>query len=328
MKTTALLSITFFLAAAILDMSNMAAAATAPNFTGDPDAMQFVTSDIVNFWRAFDEAQPEIRPEAFQREYFDKGSAGLTAFKRERIDACGLVPAIQKYRRFYTSIRPSTLRIDEMVPRMRAAFRKFKSLYEEAVFPNVYFLIGCMSSGGTATDDGLLIGAEMYGRTAGMPEEELNASLKSVIKPVDLIPHIVAHELIHYEQHYPTTSETTLLSQSIKEGSADFLGEMISGKHINEIAHKYGDPRESVLWARFKTEMHTADLRNWLYNGWSVKDQPADLGYYIGYKITKSYYDRASDKKAAIKQILTIQDFDRFLSESKYDPPQSERIEP
>jgi hypothetical protein len=42
----------------------------------------------------------------------------------------------------------------------------------------------------------------MYGRTFETPADELNEWLKSVIKPVSEVPHIVAHELIHFQQDY------------------------------------------------------------------------------------------------------------------------------
>lgn len=40
-------------------------------------------------------------------------------------------------------------------------------------FPDVYFLVGRMSSGGTTSDAGLLIGVEMYGLSEDTPREEL-----------------------------------------------------------------------------------------------------------------------------------------------------------
>jgi hypothetical protein len=44
--------------------------------------------------------------------------------------------------------------------------------------------------------------------------------------------------------------------------------------------------------------------------------RPKDLGYWIGYKITGAYYNKASDGAQAIEDILTITDFDRFLEQS------------
>ena len=82
-----------------------------------------------------------------------------------------------------------------MEKQMRAAFKKFKSIYPEAVFPDVYFLIGVTSSGGTTGPIGFLIGTEMYGKTAKTPMEELSAWFKVVLSPVEQVPAIVAHEI-------------------------------------------------------------------------------------------------------------------------------------
>jgi hypothetical protein len=59
----------------------------------------------------------------------------------------------------------------------------------------VYFLIGVTSSGGTTGQSGLLIGTEMYGKTAKTPMEELSAWFKVVLSPVEQVPAIVAHEI-------------------------------------------------------------------------------------------------------------------------------------
>jgi hypothetical protein len=284
----------------------------------DPEAAQLITSDIDNFWKAYDVAKPDYCFGVFKREYFDKGSDGLKAFKSARIDQCAFIETLASHPRYYTSIRESTLKINSMREPIRASFRKLRALYDDAVFPPVYFLIGCMNSGGTLTDTGLLIGAEMYGRMPNTSEDELDDWHKQVLKPIDLIPHIVAHELIHYQQKYPK-GERTLLFEAIKEGSADFIAELISGSHINTYLHTYGNPKERELWEEFKQEMNGKSLTNWLYNSSHAKDRPADLGYYIGYKICEAYYQNAANKKQAIKDILEIADFNQFLQASKYD---------
>ena len=55
----------------------------------DPFKAEFITSDIDNFWRAFDLAAKETDREKkiaiYQTEYLDKGSVGLKDFVRMRI---------------------------------------------------------------------------------------------------------------------------------------------------------------------------------------------------------------------------------------------------
>ena len=286
--------------------------------TNNPDEARLVTSDIANFWRAYDQATPDNDLIVFRNEYFRKGSYGLEQFTRLRINSvCNLVDTIAKRPKYYASIRENTLKVESMKEPIRASFRKLKELYPAAVFPDVYFLIGVMNSGGTTTDKGLLIGAEMYGITKRTPYEELTDWHKAVLKSIEAIPNIVAHELIHYEQKYPQNSDT-LLSQAITEGGADFVAEMISGGNINDNLHTYGNPRERELWIEFQKEMNGEDTSRWLYQGDKSKDRPADLGYYVGYKICAAYYQHAADKKQAIKDILEIKDFKQFLTTSRY----------
>ncbi len=110
-----------------------------------------------------------------------------------------------------------------------------------------------------------------------------------------------------------------MLRRAIGEGSADFIGELISGGQIDSHLHKYGNPIEKELWLEFKKEMNGNDSSGWLYQGEKAKDKPADLGYYIGYKIAERCYKNALDKQQAIEDILEIKNFQEFLATSRYE---------
>ena len=297
--------------------SSVGTAQQQPNH--DPAAAKLVFSDIELFWEAYDRAGPGTRAEVLRDEYLKKGSPGLEEFTRERIDnAQSLAAAVEKHPKYYASLRGPSREVPGHEDAIRATFRRLADLYEPAAFPDVYFVIGRMNSGGTLTEKGLLIGVEMYGLAEDTPVDELGNWHRAVVKPVGDIPYIVAHELIHYQQKYPEEG-ATLLGMAIMEGSADFVGELISGRTANPHLHEYGDPREAELWEEFKGEMDGEDASNWLYQGDRAKGRPADLGYYVGYKICRSYYEDAADKKAAIKAIMEIKDFREFLAASKYE---------
>lgn len=290
--------------------------AKAP-LNSDPEKANIISSDIDLFWQAYDRAKPENSLYVYRDEYIRKGSPGLKEFTQHRIgSSCELVEMIEARPKYYASLRQPSLRAHTFRDPMRNAFRKLKDIYPAAVFPDVYLMIGKMNSGGTYTRNALLIGIDMYGLTPETPKEELTDWLRQVLKPIDEVPYIVAHESVHYQQKYP--SDRKLLAQVIVEGSADFIAGLIAGKHINHHLHKWGDPREQQLWEDLQRSMATNDATLWLYNGNKIKDRPADLGYYIGYKIVESYYKHASDKKQAIKDILEISDFDEFLKASRY----------
>ena len=299
-----------------------AIAQSAAPLNRDPEAVKFVTSDIENFWRAYDLAAKETdkakRAALFQVGYLDKGSPGLKDFLRLRIKSAeNLVSTIDRMPRYYESIRPQTLRVRGMEKRMRAAFRKFKSVYPEAVFPDVYFLIGVTSSGGTTGPSGLLIGIEMYGRTAKGPTDELSGWLRAVLSTVENVPAIVAHESCHYNQRYNTASDQRhLLGKALQEGACDTIGELISGRNINEHLKVYGRAHDADVWRDFEADMYKPDYSNWIYNANTSKDRPADLGYYVGYLIARAYYENAKDKRRAVHDILNIQDARAFYEAS------------
>lgn len=280
----------------------------------DPLKTEIITSDLDNFWIAFEQAKPDFNPETFQKLYIDKGSKGVEGFMKGRIKSADNLAKVVKGRvNYYSSVKPSTDKIAGMKAEIINSLVKLKELYPKAIFPPVYFVIGGLSSGGTSSKDGLIIGAEMYGLTPETPTGELNSWLKTVIKPVEEVPHIVAHELIHFQQTYDGGN---LLQASLKEGSADFIAELISGKHINGHVHDFANPKEKELWLEFKSKMREKNYDGWLYS--STEGRPNDLGYWMGYKITKAYYDQATDKQQAIEDILTIKDEEKFLAASGY----------
>ena len=266
----------------------------------DPDSAKLITSDVRLFWQAVDRASRDSLAPVLQREYLDRGTVGVRDFIPGRIfSAEDLGAAVRDRRAKYDSVRAANVDVARAEPAIRAAFRRLKAIYPDAVFPDVYFVIGRFNSGGTASKHGLLIGAEMYRDPSGLPA-------------------IVAHELIHYQQHY---DNPTLLEHSFLEGTADFLGEMISGSQINNAAHDYGLAHEHALWQEFKSHFDDRQFYPWMY-GRPPDGRPNDLGYFIGYRIAEAYYNRTADKQHAIRDIINGGNGNvrELLAKSGYDP--------
>ncbi len=285
-----------------------------------PASARIVVDDLPRFWRAFDaasEAAPAQRAAIFQRDYLDAGSAGLKDFTRLRIgDGAQLAATIHRHPRYYASLRERLDSVAAFEAPMRVGFQRLAEIYPAAVFPDVYLLVGRMSSGGTFSEAGLLIGLEMYGRYPDTPDEELGDWHRAVLRDMDGLPHIVVHELVHYQQRYALDESPTLLQMSINEGVADFLGELASGRHINTHVHSWAEPRARELWAEFAARRHETSAKGWLYDPMPGQGRPADLGYWVGYRIARAYYERAPDKTAAVREMLTITDFEAFLARS------------
>jgi len=287
----------------------------------NPETARIISEDIPRFWTAFDKMTAASDTLPLRVDYLDRGTGGLKDFTNLRWkNARTLAAMIWPIRAYYASVRQNTLSVTTLEPQLRRAYRMLDSLYDDAVFPDVYLAIGGMSTGGTTSDRGLLIGTELFTRAPESPVSVLSPWGQSVVKAVDILPAIVAHELTHYEQRY-SASTSTLLAQSIKEGSADFVSELLTGRTINEGIIAYGNAHEAELWREFSAAMKGSDYSKWLYNGGSVtasSSRPADLGYYVGYRITQAYYSRQSDKRRALKEILQIGDFQKFLTASGY----------
>jgi hypothetical protein len=287
-------------AAAELLLAQLAPPGTARRAHASPDSARLVTSDITLFWSVLDQTPPDSLEAGLQTAYLASGTPGLRDFIRGRIvSAADLARRVQAERGRYDARRAATLRVAEAEPGIRAAFRTLESLYAEAVFPDVYFVIGRFNSGGTVSANGLLIGAEMFDDPARLPG-------------------IVAHEVIHFQQG-SRTGPPSLLSQAVREGAADFVGEMITGQQLNSEAHRYGLAHERALWAEFRERMHGSSYAGWLY-GDPPGERPADLGYFIGYRIAQAYYGRAADRSAALRTIIRGVEVETILAQSGYDP--------
>jgi len=289
----------------------------------DPQAARIITTDIPRFWKAFDAMASPSDTLPLRRDYLDAGTDGLKDFTSLRWkDARTLTNMVWPRRDYYASVRANTLSVASLEPEIRRIYRMLDTLYADAVFPDVYFAIGGMATGGTTSQHGLLIGTELFARAGDSPTGSLTPWQQSVIRTIDILPAIVAHELTHYQQHFGQQINT-LLAASIQEGSADFVSEMLTGRTINEHLRVYGDAHEHELWESFRVLMNTSDWSQWLYNGGTVSStstRPADLGYYMGARIASSYYARQSDKRQALRDILNIRDFNAFLAASGYNP--------
>jgi hypothetical protein len=290
---------------------------------GDPDKARFITTDVARFWRVYDKAKAaashDERVRILQQEYIDPGTIGLQDFASSgRLNAEGLAQKIEKYSNFFGAIRLLTLGIESQRAETLAAFRKFKEIYPQTIFPDIYFILGQMRSGGTASDNGLLMGAEMFTSSPSLPTTELNGWEKGAIMRQGEIPPLVAHELVHFQQVFP--ADKSLLCVSLKEGSADFIGELVSGRMIDRMkeTHRWANARERELWEAFQKEMDGTDISHWLYGSSGGADRPVDLGYWMGYKISEAYYKNSADKKRAIKETLLMGSCKEYLKASRY----------
>lgn len=290
-----------------------------PTSTSDPLKARIITTDIDNYWKAHDLAEKDSnnRIAIYKQYYLDHGTPGLQDYFAYKVHSLkNYVKSQDTKHRFYAAIRKNTLSVKKQKPLLQASFIKFKELYPAARFPDIYFVIGAFTSGGTSTDNGLLIGVDQAVRTPDIPTDELTLWERNNFGALDYIPNLIAHELIHFNQN-GMAADKTLLSAVMVEGMADFLGELISGRTANERLHVWAKGREKAIWADFEKEMNLQRAYNWIANSnQETADKPADLGYWVGYQICKGYYDNSTDKKQAIYDMLNVKDYKAFYKKS------------
>ncbi|MDY3319871.1 DUF2268 domain-containing putative Zn-dependent protease [Riemerella anatipestifer] len=290
------------------------------------------TLDIDHFWEAFDNLKHcKTRKDSinsFQTIYLDRGTDGLKDFIEAReFTAEKFVNQVSNFPKFYNSIRKNTIEAKNSVAIIEDVVNKFREIYPNFKPKKICFAIGLINTGGTVSENFLLIGTEVTTSTKDVDLSEFNnnAYSKVLSSGTDIgqnIKNMVSHEYVHTQQKYSLNKDAIncpLLYAILHEGICDFIGELISGSQINKVAHTYGDKHEKQLWTELKNELCNESIANWLYNHKSVKEKPADLGYYMGYKIAEEYYKNARDKRQAIIDIIEMEDPIKFLQISKYD---------
>ncbi|MES1181216.1 MAG: DUF2268 domain-containing putative Zn-dependent protease, partial [Flavobacterium sp.] len=254
------------------------------------------TSDIDNFWIAYDSVQSTNdsakQIQFIQTLYMDKATEGLKDFIISRQhSAARHLKNIKKYPGFWVSLRPHTQEIKLYIGDITKVMTRFKKLYPEFKEPAVYFTIGCLNSGGTTSPDKILIGSEIAASDSTVDASELGEWLQGVFKQNTNVVSMVAHEAGHTQQKGGDAEDdgnSNLLGYCIREGACDFIAELLLQKPLLTPYIIYGKENENKLWVAFKKEMNGQDIRNWLYNGSDAPDGHADLGYFMGYTICKS----------------------------------------
>lgn len=229
--------------------------------------------------------------------------------------------SIKKVPSFWKSVRPLTEKIELRKTELIPFFKELKELYPPFRQPTVCFAIGTIRTGGTTSEGLILIGAEIAAADSTIDKSEFGEGdfMKVVLGNTGDIMRMVAHEAIHTQQMMDDENES-LLKQALTEGGADFLATLLLGERtMNSATFNYGSKHEKSLWREFYSDLKAGksfEDTDWFYDYRS--NRPADLGYFIGYKISESYYNHSKDKRKAIKNIIEMENPMNFLEKSRY----------
>ena len=166
----------------------------------------------------------------------------------------------------------------------------------------------------------MFVGGDMYGRSDSMPTQGLNDWQKGAVMRFSELPGLTIHELMHFQQSYGDIENAeTVMGSIIAEGVCDFFVELSSGEQLKNKNLTYLENLDhmSKILTDLREDLYTNDNSRWLYNG-DIEDRPYDLGYTMGYLISKSFYENHEDKKQAVYELLNTDDFSSIIKGSEY----------
>jgi hypothetical protein len=290
-----------------------------------------ITSDITNFWIAYDKIT-STKDSTLQYKYLDslylkKGTDGLRAMRHARnYTSQEYILAINKYPKFWNSIREHTLKADLYSSELEQGIENLKKIYNDIKPAKIYFTIGALRSNGTTLDSLVLIGSELALADSNTPTNEFPNRLSHLrpyfdSDPSNNIVFLNIHEYIHTQQ--TTTTGYNLLAQTVIEGVAEFLTEKALGVNSPNPQIEFGQKHDAEIKKKFTLEMFSPYLYNWIWNSADNEFNMRDLAYYVGYAICENYYNNARDKEKAIKEMIQLNynnetDLINFVEKSGY----------
>lgn len=273
-----------------------------------------ITSDIPNFWNAYDYIV-STKDSVLQHKYLDslyikKGTSGLKGIMYTRnYTQQDYIDAINKYPKFWSSIRENTFKTDDYMDELNEGINKIKTIYPELKPAKMYFTIGALRSPGTTLDSLVLIGSELAMADKNTVSSEFQGNVQTGRRiyfdsnPIDNLVLLNIHEYVHTQQK-PVVDN--LLSYVLREGIAEFVSVVAMGVPSSAPAIEFGKQNDAVK-KKFEDQLFYGNNRHeWLWSDFKNEFNTRDLGYYIGYQIAETNYNQAEDKQAAIKEMIEL----------------------
>ncbi len=212
--------------------------------TPDPWRAAFVYDDLDHFIAAMEKlASAGDTVAVLETDYFGRASPGLRMFvEKYELTAERLAAAIAAHPEAYSGVREIRDALARQEPEFRQAYAELKRFAPVTEFPPTYFLIGAYRGIGSGSIEGPLITVEKE------TPEGIQRDLATTL----------VHEMVHLQQLMLQGEEyfaifgpkKTLLALTIREGTADFFAERVTGivSEHNEGARAYVREHEDELW--------------------------------------------------------------------------------
>ena len=291
---------------------------------------EIINSDVINFWNAYDKVSSTkdtiLQLKYINEIFIDNASRGQKGmFEARNYTPKEYINAINSFPKFWSSIRKNTLETEKYNVQIRKGIDKLKEIYPNLKPSTIYYTIGVFRSPGTGFDDLALIGSEFALGDKNTITEEFPENLSHIrnyyeINPSEYLDFLNIHEYIHTQQN-PALENT--LSQSLFEGIADFIAARVTNKNAPFTYHEFGLKNEEKLKKAYEKEVfNIRKMGDWMWNQ-NNQFQTRDLVYFIGSRIAEANYNKAADKKEAIKEMIELDynnetQIENFINNSDY----------
>jgi hypothetical protein len=274
-------------------------------------AIEIQTEDVTRFYALYEATDGRPTAEQVQRDYLDVGTPGLRHLAQVRnVNAENIARALETQPRLYTNARACLEALPRIRERLARTFDNLLELYPEAARPPVTILVSRGRPVGIAgPGDGVQVALEAM--CSDVAARFLGADID------DRFVNLIAHEYVHVQQP-PERENPTVLQRALEEGVAEYIGELIAGGVSNVAVHASARGRELEVETRFVGDLDKTDLSAWFDN--TTADDVGQLGYWVGYRIARAYYQNATDKRAAVREMMHITDAHAFLERSDWRP--------
>lgn len=291
---------------------------------GESSNELIISSDINNFWDAYDAivaTTDTLEKRIILKERFwDKATFGQQELFRVRnYKQEEYLQAIKDYPLFWSSIRMNMKDMQKHEKPIAEGISKIKKIYPSIKPAKVYLGMGVFRTPGTGFDSLVLIGSEyaLGNKNTNTSEFEKQRSDYFLTDPIKNLEFLSVHEYVHTQQK-PMLHN--LLSLVLYEGIAEFVAEIATEKKSPWKSFSYGPENQEFVLKRFEEDIFKpSTIGNWLWNSRNNEFGTDNLGYYIGHTIASKYYEKASDKKAAIKTLIELDFTDEDLVEEIVD---------
>jgi hypothetical protein len=290
-------------------------------------------TDLQNFRQAYQQlAHANSREDSLlilETQYFRKGTAAFKAFARKKkITPLSLCESLARYPSFYASLHALPPPTEEMTAMQAAIDPVFSQYFKSFKTPAVYLVMGDLSVGGTVYGNTVFICWEMVASNTALNKSELPPYLKTITEKADMASYL-AHETVHtLQKGFPLGDlfpmirhgKNSLLHACILEGSADFIAHTLLGLNLNAHLQAYGLANECLLWQRFQQDFQTNPFayNEWLYTYAPRDGRPADLGYFLGFKVCEAYVEQTTDQAKALAMLLRKGKYKKVYARSGY----------